>query len=89
MHFVNAITSQLLSLTIRREESEACIMEHRFKDIARPGNSISLHAGSVVERLNVGHRKRGWYSLCRRLYEITFQHAIELDAATSLQPKHC
>ena len=73
MHFVNAITSQLSNVTIRREESEACIMEHRFKDIAIPGNRISLSASSVFERLNAEYRKRGWYSLCRRLYEITFR----------------
>lgn len=73
MHFVNAITSQLSNVTIRREESEACIMEHRFKDIAKPGNRISLSAGSVFESLNAEYKKRGWYTLCRRLYEITFQ----------------
>ena len=73
MHFVNAITSQLSNVTIRREESEAHIMEHRFKDIATPGNKISLSAGAVFERLNSEYKKRGWYSLCRRLYEITFK----------------
>jgi hypothetical protein len=73
MHFVNAITSQLSNVTMRREESEAHIMEHRFKDIARPGNSISLSAGSIFERLNAEYKKRGWYPLCKRLYEITFQ----------------
>ena len=72
MHFVNAITSQLSNVTIRREESDAHIMEHRFKDIAIPGNKISLGAGCVFERLNSEYQKRGWYSLCRRLYEITF-----------------
>lgn len=73
MHFVNTITSQLSNVTIRREESEACIMEHHFKGIARPGNTTSLSASSIFERLNVEYRKRGWYSLCSRLYEITFQ----------------
>jgi len=73
MHSVNAITSQLSNVTIRREESEACIMEHRFKDIASPGNMISKSAGFVFECLNAEYKKRGWYSLCRRLYEITFQ----------------
>ncbi len=73
MHFVNAITSQLLKVTICREESEACIMEYRFKDIARPGNSTSLSASSVFERLNAEYKKRGWYPLCQRLYEITNQ----------------
>ena len=72
MHFVNAITSELSTVPIRREESEACIMEHRFKNIARPGNRISLSASSVFERLNVEYRKRGWYPFCKRLYEITF-----------------
>ena len=73
MHFVNAITSQLSNVTIRRQESEACIMEYRFKYIARPGNSISLSASSVFERLNAESRKRGWLPLCTRLYEFTFQ----------------
>lgn len=73
MHFVNAITSQLLNAPIRREESEACIMEHRFKDIGRQGNRTSLSASSIFERLNTEYKKRGWYSLCRRLYEVTFQ----------------
>ena len=73
MHIVNAITSQLSNVPIRREESEACIMEHRFKDIARPGNCISLNAGSVFERLNAEYKKRGWYSLSKRLCEIAFQ----------------
>ncbi|MCJ1378004.1 hypothetical protein MMC17_001100 [Xylographa soralifera] len=63
----------LSNVTIRREESEACIMQYRFKDIATPGNRISLSASTVVERLNSEYKKRGWYPLCKRLYEITFQ----------------
>jgi hypothetical protein len=73
MHFVNAITSQLSNITMRREESEAHIMECRFKEIARPGNSTFLSAGAVFERLNLEYKKRGWYSLYKCIYEITFQ----------------
>ena len=72
MHFVKAITSELSDSTTRREESEAHIMGHRFKDIAKPGDSTSLIAGAVFERLNTEYEKRGWYSLSKRLYEITF-----------------
>lgn len=73
MHFVNAITSQLSNVPIRREESEACIMEHFFKERASRGNRIFLGASCVFESLNAEYKKRGWYSLSKRLYEITFQ----------------
>ena len=72
MHFVNAIISQLSNVTIRREQSEACIIEHCFKDIGKPGDRISLSAGAVLEHLNAEYKKRGWYLLCTRLYEIAF-----------------